>query len=146
MSSVERLLNGESVLFSSPFYEKVTDYIFIFLLRRLMENKRILLVLGRNGAEENVVDWMKRGLAGVNGFDGLWSIAEFEKADASSDIIYLPLRHIYEQSLFEKQSALLREVGVVIVFDASKLLGTMQMGLSVLVNYVRKGNRPAGRR
>ena len=142
MSSVERLLNGESVLFSSPFYEKVTDYIFIFLLRRLMENKRILLVLGRNGAEENVVDWMKRGLAGVNGFDGLWSIAEFEKADASSDIIYLPLRHIYEQSLFEKQSALLREVGVVIVFDASKLLGTMQMGLSVLVNYVRKGNRP----
>ena len=142
MSSVERLLNGESVLFSSPFYEKVTDYIFIFLLRRLMENKRILLVLGRNGAEENVVDWMKRGLAGVNGFDGLWSIAEFENADASSDIIYLPLRHIYEQSLFEKQSALLREVGVVIVFDASKLLGTMQMGLSVLVNYVRKGNRP----
>lgn len=142
MSSVRRLLDGESVLFASPFYEKVTDYIFLFLLRRLMENDRVLLVMGRNGAESNIVDWVKRGLTGINGFDELWKISSLEEADESSDLIYVPLRHIYGQELFQKKRKILSEVGVVILFDASRLLGTMQMGLSVLVNYVRKGKKP----
>ena len=133
MSSVRRLLDGESVLFASPFYEKVTDYIFLFLLRRLMENDRVLLVTGRNGAESNIVDWVKRGLTGINGFDELWKISSLEEADESSELIYVPLRHIYGQELFQKKRKILSEVGVVILFDASRLLGTMQMGLSVLV-------------
>ena len=142
MSSVRRLLDGESVLFASPFYEKVTDYLFLFLLRRLMENDRVLLVTGRNGAESNIVDWVKRGLTGINGFDELWKISSLEEADESSELIYVPLRHIYGQELFQKKRKILSEVGVVILFDASRLLGTMQMGLSVLVNYVRKGRKP----
>lgn len=133
------IMAGKSVLFMNQFYEDTTDYVFLPVVRHLMRYKKILVILGRSGAEANVAAWFKRGMESVNHFDSLWDVKELSQCEADTPIAILPLKDIYDQKLLQAKAEYLADVSMVFVMDPSRLLSTMQIGLSCVVSFLKKG-------
>lgn len=142
ISSSRNIIQGKNVLFNTPFYEDTSKYIFLPLTRHLMQNKRVLIITGRIGSEKNIADWFKRGLSGVNNFENIWKIAALSESDAETKIAILPMKDIYNQKMLNSKSDFLEDTSMVIIMDPTRLLGTMQVGLSTVVSLIRRGETP----
>lgn len=136
------IMEGKSVLFLNQFYEDSTDYVFLPVVRHLMKNRKILIILGRSGAETNVQEWFARGIASVNNFRNIWKINLLSEADADTSIAVLPMKDIYNQKILQTKSEFLEETSMVFVMDPTRLLSTMQIGLSCVVSFLKKGQKP----
>ena len=142
ISAARAILDGKNVLFNTPFYEDTTDYIFLPITRHLMRNKKLMIIVGRTGADKGIIDWLKKGLFRINNFESLWKVDYLSDCDESTKIAILPMKDIYNQKLLAKNSAFLEETTMVIITDPSRLLGTMQVGMSNVVSYLRRGTMP----
>ncbi len=142
ISSSRNIIEGKNVLFNTPFYEDTSKYIFLPLTRHLMQDKRVLIITGRIGSEKNIADWFKRGLYGVNNFENIWKISNLSESDAETKIAILPMKDIYNQKMLTAKSAFLEDTSMVIIMDPTRLLGTMQVGLSTVVSLIRRGETP----
>ena len=142
ISAARCIIDGKNVLFTTPFYRDTTAYIFLPVMRHLMRNRKLLIVVGRTGAEESIVSWLKQGLFKVNNFEDLWRISYLSDATDETNIAVLPMKDIYNQSIISAKEKFLEETSLVMVMDPTRLLGTMQLGMSNLVGYIRRGITP----
>lgn len=142
IAAARNIIDGKNVLFNTPFYQDTTKYIFLPVTRHLMRNRKILIIVGRTGADKSVLEWFKKGLFGINNFENLWKVDYFSEADSKTKVALLPMKDIYNQKLIAEKAELLKETTMVIITDPAKLLGTMQMGLSNVVSYLRQGEAP----
>ncbi len=142
IAAARNIIDGKNVLFNTPFYHDTTKYIFLPVLRHLMRNKKLLIIVGRTGADAGLIEWLKKGLFGVNNFENLWKIDYISEVNDDTKIAILPMKDIYNQKLIAQKAEFLAETSMVIITDPTKLLGTMQMGLSNVVSYLMKGNAP----
>lgn len=142
IAAARSIMDGKNVLFNTPFYEDTTKYVFLPVTRHLMRNKKIVIIVGRTGADQGIIDWLKKGIFRVNDFENLWKVDYLSNCDEGTKIAILPMKDIYNQQLLAKNSTFLEETSMVIITDPSRLLGTMQVGLSNLVSYLRRGTTP----
>lgn len=142
ISSSRNIIEGKNVLFNTPFYEDTSKYIFLPITRHLMQNKKILIITGRIGAEKNIADWFKRGLCGVNNFESIWKIRNLSESDSDTKIAILPMKDVYNQKMLTSKAQFLEDTSMVIITDPTRLLGTMQVGLSTVVSLIRRGETP----
>ncbi len=133
------ILDGKSVLFFTQFYNDTSEYIFLPALRMLMKRKRILIVLGNSASTDSMKKWFSDGLASINGFENIWKISSLADADDDSFIIILDTKNINNQKLLNKKASLIAECSMVFITEPSRLLGTLQIGLSTVVTYLRQG-------
>lgn len=136
------IMEGKSVLFLNQFYEDTTDYVFLPVVRHLMKNRKILVILGRSGAEGNIRKWFTDGIASVNNFRNIWKIDLLSEADADTSVAILPMKDIYNQKILQSKADFLEETTMVFVMDPTRLLSTMQIGLSCVVSFLKKGKKP----
>lgn len=142
IASARNIIEGKNILFSTPFYEDASKYIFLPITRHLMQNKKILIVVGRIGAEKNITDWFKRGLYGVNNFENIWKTALLCESNEETKIAVLPMKDIYNLKMLNSKAQFLEDTSMVIITDPTRLLGTMQVGLSTVVSLIRRGEKP----
>lgn len=142
ISAARNIMDGKNVLFNTPFYEDTTEYIFLPVLRHLMRNKKLLIIVGRTGADKSVDTWLRKGLFHINSFENLWKIDTLAECDELTKIAILPMKDIYNQKLLTEKEKFLTETGMVMIMDPARLLGTMQVGLSNVVSYLRRGEAP----
>ncbi len=142
IAAARNIIDGKNVLFGTPFYQDTTEYIFLPVTRHLMQGKKMLVIVGKTGADQGIIDWLSKGFLGINGFDNLWKIDYLKDADSSTKIGILQMKDVYNQKLFAKKAEFLAETSMVIIAYPARLLGTMQMGLSNLVSYIRRGETP----
>ena len=116
------ILNGKSVLFLTPFFEDTTEYIFFPIVKHLMKNEKMLVILGRSGAETGVEKWLREGISKINGFEDIWNISLMSNADDETSIAILPMKDIYNQKLINEHTEFFSDVSLVIVMDATRLL------------------------
>lgn len=137
------ILEGKSVVFFTQFYNDTTDYVFLPVIRNLMKRKKILVVLGHGGNIDNIKNWFYNGISNVTGFEKLWKIDGFANATTNTSVMVLDTKNIYNQKLLNEKSSLLSEVSMVFIIEPNRLLGTLQIGLSCLISYLRQGgNNP----
>jgi len=139
LRQARNILDGKSVIFFTQFYKDTTDYVFLPIIRNMMKSKRILVILGHGSNTENIREWFYNGISSISGFERIWKVDAITESDDDTSVMVLDAKNIYNQKLLNEKAALLSETSMVFIIEANRLLGTLQIGLSCLVSYLRDG-------
>ena len=131
------LASGKSLLFNTPFYDKLSPYVFYAMNRELLTGGKILIVLGRHGTEEDLLRWSTAGMKSVSNIPDLWKITVLDgkkvEEDALPDIGIISRSGVHDLDIHKSNLAFLRKVSFVIVVEPSRLVATAQIGLNLLI-------------
>lgn len=128
------LSTGRSLLFNTPFYDKLVPYAFYAMSRALMQGGKVLIVLGRHGITEDLRQWCRRGMLEVSNVPDLWTVNELSgKADENTDIGIIPRSGVHDLTLHKANLAFLKQVSFVFIVEPSRLVTTAQIGLNLLI-------------
>ncbi len=128
---------GKSKLFNTPFYYKLIPYAFYAMNRTLLTDGKVLVVLGRHGTTEDLVNWCREGMFSISNVPDIWTIEELkDKADKNGempDIGIITRTGVHNLNLHRANSAFLKKVRFVVLVEPSRLVTTAQVGLNMLV-------------
>ena len=127
------LLQGKSILFNNPFYKDLIPYAFYPMNRLLLSHRKVLVVLGRHGVEEDVKEWLEQGIGAVTNIPFLWDIGVLDEEGKAPDIGIITRSDVLNTDLHNANEAFLRQVGMVVILEPSKLITTAQIGLNLLI-------------
>ena len=131
------LATGKSLLFNTPFYDKLNPYVFYAMNRALLTGGKVMIVLGRHGTEEDLYQWCENGMRQVANIPDLWNIAVLDEKkiedDEIPDIGIISRSNVHNLSLHKNNLAFLKEVSFVMVVEPSRLVTTAQIGLNLLI-------------
>lgn len=136
--SGRKLLAGESILFNDPFYYDLIPYVSYAMNRTLLRHKKVLIVLGRHGAEESVTQWCHDGIAAVTNIPNLWNVAALSEDSTNVDIGIVTRSKVHDLKLHEANRDFFDQVEFVVLIEPSRLLTTAQIGLNSLVRHCRR--------
>ncbi len=131
------LATGKSLLFNTPFYDKLNPYVFYALNRELITGRKVLIVLGRHGTEEDLLQWSQEGMKAVSNIPDLWKIDVLNgnkiNEEDLPDIGIISRSGVHDLDIHKNNLPFLRKVSFVIVVEPSKLVTTAQIGLNLLI-------------
>jgi len=135
--SGRRLLRGESVLFNNPFQYDLIPYVPYVMNRTLLRHKKVLIILGRHGAEEEAKNWVETGIREVTHIADLWKIGVLTKETANPDVGIITRSEVNQMNVHEANLAFFAETELVILLEPSLLMTTAQIGLNSIVRCCR---------
>ncbi len=131
------LATGKSLLFNTPFYDKLTPYIFYAMNRDLLTGGKVLIVLGRHGTEEDLYRWCNSGMQLISNIPDLWNISVLSdkksNEDELPDIGIISRSGVHDLDIHKNNLPFLRKVSFVVVVEPSRLVTTAQIGLNLLI-------------
>ena len=132
------LLNGKSILFNNPFYNDLIPYAFYPMNRALLSHRKVLVVLGRHAVEEDVKQWLMKGIGAVTNLPDMWKIEVLSKNSVDPDIGIVTRSDVLNMQMHEANGDFLEQVGFVVVLEPSRLVSSAQIGLNLLVKKCKK--------
>lgn len=131
------LAAGKSLLFNTPFYDKLNPYVFYAMNRELLKGGKVLIVLGRHGTEEDLVQWSEEGMQNVTNMPGMWKISvlsdEKVNEDDLPDVGIISRSGVHNLDIHKNNREFLQKVSFVFVVEPSRLVTTAQIGLNLLI-------------
>ncbi len=128
---------GKSLLFNTPFYDKLNPYVFYAVNRSLLTGGKALIVLGRHGTENDLKQWTEAGMREVSNITDLWNISVLGSKklneDELPDIGIISRSGVHDLDIHKNNLSFLRKVTFVIVVEPSRLVATAQIGLNLLI-------------
>ena len=128
---------GKSLLFNTPFYDKLNPYVFYAINRNLLTGGKVMIVLGRHGTENDLHDWCEQGIKQVSNISGLWKISVLDEKkveeDDLPDIGIISRSNVHNLNVHKNNLSFLKKVSFVIVVEPSRLVTTAQIGLNLLI-------------
>lgn len=131
------MLNGKSILFNNPFYNDLIPYAFYPMNRVLLSHRKVLVVLGRHSIEDDIKEWLERGIESVTNIPFLWNVGILNSEEQDLDIGIVTRSDVLDVKLHNANSKFLEEVGFFVIIEPSKLISTAQIGLNLLVKKCR---------
>ncbi|MBR5774208.1 MAG: hypothetical protein IKY44_05070, partial [Clostridia bacterium] len=135
-SSID-LLNGTSILFNNPFYNDLIPYAFYPMNRAILQHKKVLVVLGRHAIEDDIREWIEKGIGAVTNIPFMWNIGVLNSEPQDLDIGIVTRSDVLDLELHNANSEFLEKVGYVVIIEPSRLISTAQIGLNMLVKKCR---------
>jgi len=126
------MLNGKSILFNNPFYNDLIPYAFYPMNRTLLSHQKVLIVLGRHSIEDDVVEWLEKGISAVTNIPFMWNIGILNSEAQDIDIGIVTRSDVLDIELHNANADFLEKVGFFVVIEPSKLISTAQIGLNLL--------------
>ena len=139
-SSID-MVNGKSVLINTPYYHDLTGYIVLPLIRRLLSYEKTLIIVGRDSAAEDVKNWMHNGITAFCGTPELWKTGILTNKKTDFDVAVLRFADVYNRSILKANAEFLNQVGFVLLIEPSRIVSTGQVGLSLIIDQLGKGER-----
>ncbi len=137
------LLRGKSILFNDPFYADLIPYAFYPMNRTLLRGKKVLVVLGRHGAEDEIAAWCAQGIAAVTGIPTMWDIGVLDPKESTPDIGILTRSAVHDLALHTGCEEFFGQVEYLVILEPSRLVTTAQIGLNSIVKRCKGGtDRP----
>ena len=134
-----KLLNGESVLFSSPFYHDYSDYIFLPLNRALTKGSKVLVIVCRNGVENHIKKWFESSLDKTIHVPNMWNVDFLNDYTAfEGEVGIIHAAGVMNPEILRLNRDFLRSVTQVVMVEPSVFISTAQISLSVFVSAVSK--------
>lgn len=131
------LSTGKSLLFNTPFYDKLNPYVFYAMNRCLLTGGKALIVLGRHGTEDDLYQWCEKGIRQISNVPGLWNISVLsgEKSDEEQlpDIGIISCAGVHDLDIHKNNISFLKKVCFVVIVEPSRLVTTAQIGLNLLI-------------
>lgn len=135
------LLNKKSILFNNPFYYDLIPYIFYAMDRMLLKHKKVLIILGRHGIEEDVKEWCREGLRAISNILDMWKIEVLSEETTEQDIGIITRSDVQNLKLHESNQEFFEQVQYVVLIEPSKLITTAQIGLNSLIRHCHAENK-----
>lgn len=136
--SGRQLLRGESVLFNNPFYYDLIPYVSFPMNRTLLRHKKVLIILGRHGAEVSAEKWCREGLTAINNIPSLWNIGVLTEEQQDLDVGIITRSSVHDLKLHEANREFFDQVEFVMIMEPSRLVTTAQVGLNSIVRHCRR--------
>lgn len=133
-----QMLNGQSVLFNNPFYYDLIPYIFYPMNRTMLRRKKVLIVLGRHGAEEDIQSWCESGLTAVTNVPTMWNIGILSEEQQDLDVGIITRSSVHDLKLHECNQEFFDETEFVVLVEPSRLVTTAQVGLNSIIRHCRR--------
>lgn len=131
--SSKDMLHGRSVLFANPFYRDLTGSVFFPFNISLLKHTNGLILLGRDGIENEIRDWLLEGFENVCHVPEFWRIGIIsETSIADFDIGILSLKDMNNITVLNRHKAFFSEVGFVLMLEPSRIVTMNQLALSIL--------------
>ena len=131
------LATGKSLLFNTPFYDKLNPYLFYAMNRELLTGGKILIVLGRHGTEGDLQRWISKSMEELSNIPDLWKIKVLDTAkteeDDLPDIGIISRSGVHDLDIQRNSLPFLRKVSFVFIVEPSRLVTTAQIGLNLLI-------------
>ena len=131
------LATGKSLLFNTPFYDKLNPYVFYAINRELLTGGKVLVVLGRHGTEKDLYGWIETGMKTVSNIPDLWKIEvlsdKIVNEENLPDIGIISRSSVHDLDIHKNNLLFLRNVSFVVVVEPSMLVTTAQIGLNLLI-------------
>lgn len=140
ISASMQLLKGENVVFFNPFYRDLDKYLTLPLLYNLLSNRNCLVITGRESVKEDVAVWIRTMLSDYGKMESLWRVRELDFHDPECEIGIIGSSRLYDSKVMLTNEEFLREVGIVIIIEASRIVNTGQIGLSILGHIMNSYN------
>lgn len=137
LNSTLNMLNGKSVLFNNPFYNDLIPYAFYPMNNVLLNHQKILVILGRHSIEDDITEWIEKGIEAVTNVPYMWSAGKLSSDEQDLDIGIITRSDVLNIDLHNANSEFLEKVGFVVIIEPSKLISTAQIGLNLLVKKCR---------
>ena len=132
------LLRGQSILFSNPFYHDLIPYAFYAMNHKLLQHKKVLVILGRHGIEDDIIDWCRKGLRSVSNVEGLWRIGVMSETSTDLDVGIITRSGVQNLKLHRTNVNFFLDTEFVMIIEPSKLISTAQVGLNSIVRFCRQ--------
>lgn len=136
---------GKSLLFNTPFYDKLNPYVFYAMNRKLLTGGKVLMVLGRHGIEEDLQRWISSGMKAVSNVPDLWKISVLSdkkmNEDNLPDIGIISHSGVHDLNIHKNILPFLRMVSFVMIIEPSRLVTTAQVGLNLLIKCCGQENQ-----
>lgn len=139
-STVE-LLKGKSVLFNTPFYNDLMPYVFFAMQKTLLRHKKVLVILGRHGIEDEIIDWFSRGIASITNIEELWNTGVLGENKNDYDVGILTRSAVHDIKVHDANADFFKDVEFVMLIEPSKILSTAQIGINSVVKACRKDSK-----
>lgn len=139
-SSLE-LLQGKSILFNDPFYHDLIPYAFYPMQQSLLANKKVLVVLGRHGIEDDIVRWLEEGVKSVTNLPYFWKIGNLKEEGFDGNIGIINRSDVTDLQLMQDNEEFFEDVEFVFIIEPSKLITTAQIGLNLIIKKCRRKDR-----
>lgn len=131
------LASGKSLLFNTPFYDKLNPYVFYAMNRVLLTGGKVMVVLGRHGTEDDLYQWCENGMQHVSNINNYWNIsclnAKKLEEDDLPDIGIVSCSSVHDLDMHKNNLPFLRMVSFVLIVEPSRLVTTAQIGLNLLI-------------
>lgn len=131
------LLRGQSVVIANPFHSDLTPYLAFPAYYRLLQQRKVLIVAGRESATTDYRDWIEAGLEAITGITDLWAVEVLGPTRRDDlDVGVLRFADLHNVALLREHDEFLAQVEYVILAEPSRLLATGQLGLGLVLQRV----------
>ena len=132
------LLQGKSILFNNPFYYDLIPYVSYSMNRTLLRNRKVLVVLGRHGIQDDLQQWCEDGLTAVTNVEQMWRVGVLTRTAQELDVGIVTRSSVHDLKLHEANEDFFSQVEFVVLVEPSRLITTAQIGLNSLVQACRR--------
>lgn len=125
------ILSGESIVFSTRFYQDIDYAFYLPMLRTLQRGYHCLVISGDQISTQPLADWLTEGRRHILGDPALWKMDRL-KTDVQrvqTDIGYMTATDLGNSRLIEENISFLGDVRLVLIINASSLLHKQLFGI-----------------
>ncbi len=137
------LLKGKNVVFFNPFYKDLSLYLTLPIASTLLAGDHVLILCGRKSLEQPAQRWIEQAISDQTRTEHLWTIRQIDDQKEPCQIGIMTFNQIYNHAVLKNNQEFFQRVGLVILLEPSKLIGTSQIALSIIAeNLGGEGHKP----
>lgn len=140
LASGLELLNGKSIHFNNPFYYDLVPYVFYAMNHKLLQHKKVLIILGRHGIEKNIMQWCEDGLKAITNVMGIWRIGLLDNKERELDVGIMTRSEVQNIKSHRNNAEFFNSVEYVVVVEPSKIISTAQIGLNSVIRFCKNSD------
>ena len=134
----QTLLHGNSAVLMNPFYRDIGKYILLPMVNELVNNRKIMVIIGRNSMAEDVIVWLKEILKDYCHTEQLWRVMELDEHTPDCEVGILAFSRLYDREVLKANRDFIANTDFVLMFEPSHMLTTSQIGLANLADILRE--------
>ncbi|MDR1734604.1 MAG: hypothetical protein LBR73_06990 [Oscillospiraceae bacterium] len=143
VEAANRLLHKQSLVFFDPFYKDLGHYLALPLADAVLSQKKCLVICGRNSTLADVEAWLREVLGDCSRIDALWRTEVLGTRPPACEVGILGFANLYDNEIMRTNAAFFAQTAFVLLIEPSRVVGTGQLGFSLIADEIRKGGGEA---
>ena len=136
------LVKKQSVVIFNPFYRDLSNYLLLPVIHQLLNDRKVLVIIGRRSMKEDVQAWLQELLRNYSGARALWRVAHLSEMRSEAEVGILSFSQIYDPDVVQSNAEFFAKTELVLMLEPSNLITTSQTGLGIIVEKLKADHDP----